>query len=611
MAKVSVPFASWTDALDTQQSLSVLTELAEAHLQQAGPFEGPLRKILENRDWRALCDFNFHLREPGHNPEHLLHALQVRGFFSKLESLPLGVDKEEVAWEKFQQSEEICKAQNAFWRGVYKGDITLTPRLSRRISLAKRAIRRVLGRAPVISELKLAFGPGATTSTKKKNACPSEKFGAGLQCSADLLSSGRLPEVLRELPHWCDAFGQGFYSLVPGDVAGELWWADYVDVGVVPGVLQFVPKNATTFRAIVTEPVLNSMVQHGIARKMERLLGKVGIKIDDQSINASLAWLGSVFWDQSQGVATVDLSMASDLICFWLVRVLLPDDWFALLALARTSTVKHNGTELGLHKFASMGNGTTFPLETLVFWALTHASCIEDNQYTGAVRDVGPCRPQRISGRLGVFGDDIAYPQENTPAVLETLSMCGFIINTDKSFVEGPFRESCGKDYYRGINVRPYFQKDLVSARTLCILHNFYVRSFGIGNPFSRKVVKLIPPHLRLYGPDGYGDGHLIGEHYPDHTKPKMRKKGYRGFTFETFTQEPKRITTRFPGDWVSPLYCIYTRGDEEDALLRILGMELEEQSQSVRFSKDGRPQWPVPSPNGGDYVKVKIYTLQ
>ena len=91
-----------------------------------------------------------------------------------------------------------------------------------------------------------------------------------------------------------------------------------------------------------------------------------------------------------------------------------------------------------------MGNGFTFPLETLIFWALTASACEGDVD------------------SVSVYGDDIICPRERADDVIDTLTMCGFKINLEKSFVEGPFRESCGCDYYKGIDIRPFYKKEPV-----------------------------------------------------------------------------------------------------------------------------------------------------
>jgi hypothetical protein len=48
------------------------------------------------------------------------------------------------------------------------------------------------------------------------------------------------------------------------------------------------------------------------------------------------------------------------------------------------------------------------------------------------------------------------------------------VVNEEKSFSKGPFRESCGSDYFEGHNVRPYFvrKSDDLTKPELCHLIN-------------------------------------------------------------------------------------------------------------------------------------------
>ena len=96
-----------------------------------------------------------------------------------------------------------------------------------------------------------------------------------------------------------------------------------------------------------------------------------------------------------------------------------------------------------------MGNGFTFELESLIFWAITVA-CVELENLSSGRRDT----------RVSVYGDDIIAPTYSVDLLLESLKYCGFRINEAKSFWDGPFRESCGEHYFSGERVTPFFVKD-------------------------------------------------------------------------------------------------------------------------------------------------------
>lgn len=98
------------------------------------------------------------------------------------------------------------------------------------------------------------------------------------------------------------------------------------------------------------------------------------------------------------------------------------------------------GKWVELQKWSSMGNGYTFELETLLFYAL----CV---QFV----------PHSRLGDVTVFGDDIIVPQEYAPAVIDALTYLGFEVNTKKSHLAGGFFESCGEHYFFGSNVKPFY----------------------------------------------------------------------------------------------------------------------------------------------------------
>lgn len=203
--------------------------------------------------------------------------------------------------------------------------------------------------------------------------------------------------------------------------------------------ISFVPKTAKTHRAIAVEPLLNGFVQKGIDLMLRKRLKRIGIDLTDQSKNQLMAQLGSKD-DSEDSFVTIDLSSASDSISIGLVRNLLPADWFYLLDSARSKEYELNGSVKTYSKFCSMGNGFCFPLETLIFVACCFAS------------DAGT-KPGRD---FSVYGDDIIVRKPHANKVLSNLKMLGFLPNGEKTFLSGPFRESCGADWFGGIDVRPY-----------------------------------------------------------------------------------------------------------------------------------------------------------
>jgi hypothetical protein len=201
--------------------------------------------------------------------------------------------------------------------------------------------------------------------------------------------------------------------------------------------ISFVPKTAKTERTIAVEPLLNGYIQKGVDVLMRKKLKRVGIDLNDQSHNQELARKGSLV--ENDPYVTIDLSAASDSISIGLCEYMLPSDWFDFLNSVRSKYYLMEGRLTRYHKFTTMGNGFCFPLETLLFASL----CQVAYQESGLVSD------------YSVYGDDIIVRQSVAARVLELLKVCGFKANLEKTFLEGPFRESCGADWFEGKDVRP------------------------------------------------------------------------------------------------------------------------------------------------------------
>jgi hypothetical protein len=130
------------------------------------------------------------------------------------------------------------------------------------------------------------------------------------------------------------------------------------------------------------------------------------------------------------------------------VLVLFPEDWYTLFDALRARDYDGAFGPGTYHKFSSMGNGTTFVIETLIFAAACSA--------VGA--DV-----------WSVYGDDIAISTDKAEALAALLHFLGFDLNADKSYTDPgfPFRESCGADWYEGRRVTPFYIRDVKPVKSL------------------------------------------------------------------------------------------------------------------------------------------------
>ena len=528
--------AHWTEEYTAAESLDLLRELARTHAEKSGPFREVLSRALQRDDLRALCEVEVAYDAPGLTAEEAYNARQALAFFQKLEPLDLGVSREARARLKFLDSETKCAEVNRRFRERLAGH-SFSPRMERVLYTARQKIKTFLGPVPRLDQLQYRFGPGATTATTRKNASIRHKLSDGVHCSEELFPLAL--SLLREMPGLCQATATTY--VIDDDMASY-----EVPIEIHDGQLHFVPKNWKTYRSIVVEPMLNGLYQLALGDHMTARLARFGVDLRDQSLNQRRAQQGSLRGD----LATLDLSSASDSIAIEVVAALLPEDWFYALVRGRSGHVTDPVLgRLTLQKFSSMGNGFTFPLESVIFYSLSHAALVEDRG--GAPSDEW----------VSVYGDDIVVPSENVDFVMEVLSHFGFTVNREKSYWTGPFRESCGRDYFRGFDIRPYYQKDWVSPRTLFSLHNFYARRHRYEQ--AEWVKQFIHPALLLYGPDGYGDGHLLGEWLP-RRKASHAKRGYGGYVFDTFTVVGRRdYSPALPGDKVLNQYSVYRRAPE------------------------------------------------
>jgi hypothetical protein len=213
--------------------------------------------------------------------------------------------------------------------------------------------------------------------------------------------------------------------------------------------LTTVPKNEETHRTIAIEPSGNMALQLAAGRYLEDTLRYIGLDIrDQQPKNKAMALRGSL----DGSVATIDLKSASDMVSIDLVRALLPVEWYWLLMKLRSPNITlPNGDVEELNMISTMGNGFTFPLMTFILVSLIYAYRCSRG---------GPNLFLDWSNTC-VFGDDIILPSEEYDGFCVVLGQAGLLVNHEKSYHVGPFRESCGGDYYEGWDVTPFYVNNL------------------------------------------------------------------------------------------------------------------------------------------------------
>lgn len=355
----------------------------------------------------------------------------------KFDAFDLPIDRRAAAIGSFLESEMTCAIVNdcgRMWSPVIPADKYGECSLEAKIFLARKLIRRLLGPFSWDEAARhFRFSAGASTRMPRRTGHPFYKYmgrphvtrSAALLAVCDIWRTPLWREQMRE---YCDDPTQ-WVTIVPGSKADT------------------VPKDSKTDRFICIEPEMNMRLQLGVGHMIRLRLKRVGIDLNDQTRNQDLAFEGSLLGN----LATIDLSRASDSIALRLCRDLLPDDWYEAMCRIR-SEVTHlslpEGTaDVHLEKVSSMGNGFTFELESLIFWALSQA-VVELHGISET--------------RVAVYGDDIVISTEAVEPLLDLLSYVGFTPNMSKSFWDGPFRESCGKHYFLGEDVTPFYIKERI-----------------------------------------------------------------------------------------------------------------------------------------------------
>lgn len=254
--------------------------------------------------------------------------------------------------------------------------------------------------------------------------------------------------------------------------------------------LSHVAKDANKCRPISIEPSCNVFLQQGVGTWMMNHFRREGFLdlYGGQAVNREKASL------LSNG--TIDLSSASDTIYVKLVKELLPDDWYHLLDTIRSSHWSFRDLKGRYENFSSQGNAFTFALESLIFKAICVAS-------TGL--------PSR---EVTVYGDDMILPVEHCPKAILALTQAGFVVNDEKSYYgqhddeRKYFRESCGADYYMGVNVTPfYIRSKPKSLSELAVVYNRLYEAWPTAKRALSFIVMSIPTHMRkfvLVGPQAF-----------------------------------------------------------------------------------------------------------
>ncbi len=245
-----------------------------------------------------------------------------------------------------------------------------------------------------------------------------------------------------------------------------------------------VPKTQEKPRIIAAEPSYLQKMQQGILTLMTKRLGDHPyIGWLDQSRNRELAKIAS----RDRSLSTLDLSEASDRVSWRLVKNLIRFNEYFLNCVQVTRTTSAelpSGERILLRKFATMGSALCFPIESMVFWTIVVMAVAKDRgEYLPSTWTL-----KSLEGRASVYGDDIIVPREHTQSVIELLELFGLKVNYSKSFTESNFRESCGAEFYNGIDISivrtrkrlPDNRRHVEELTSMVSMRNLYADAYGL-----------------------------------------------------------------------------------------------------------------------------------
>ena len=417
-SKIDATFQSLCEAVNTPRSLALWLLFSSKELSQFLNLSVRAEDYLESQSDKFRDDY------------------LCTEYLSKYKGLDTGIDTRQVALAAFTTAEDQCKSANLRIRSLWTptGRSCWDPVFHR----AQLKIQSCLGYAPKFAKMidRFRWGSGATATLKGVDSCLDSKL-CEKQISVTRKALPYLRAAMATDYAWLRA--RGIDASGPTSVLND----EFLVVQGSRGLT--VSKNAKTDRFIAAEPTGNIFLQLGVGSYIRKCLKRSGIDLDDQTINQSLARSAL-----DLGLATVDLKAASDTISSAIVWHLLPHSWATFLDALRSENIVIDDELRPLEKFSSMGNGFTFELESLIFWALVES--LRDLRSNG-------------NGRVSVYGDDIICPSELYEELRELLDFCGFTTNVKKTHASGLFRESCGKHYFGGKDVTPIYQKEIPSTK--------------------------------------------------------------------------------------------------------------------------------------------------
>jgi hypothetical protein len=317
-------------------------------------------------------------------------------------------------------------------------------------------------------------------------------------------------------------------SILSGDHQLELRGLSLVGADQeCPSKVTLVPKTLKSPRIIALEPACMQYSQQAVlsilVNRIESYWLTAGhVNFTDQTVNQRKAVMSSF----DRRYVTIDLSDASDRVPSGYALQMFssnPDLKDAIESCRSTQARLPDGRIVRLRKFASMGSALCFPVEAMYFYTLCVMASLRVHNLPVSQRNIYIC-----SRGIYVYGDDIVVPKYIADAVLSSLRKYNCKPNASKTFVNGNFRESCGVDAFKGVEITPTYLNEIQPENrqqasnliSWCAAANsFYKRGFfGTAQLLISKVESILG-----YLPRKTELSSILGRAFPSEAVPRRK----------------------------------------------------------------------------------------
>lgn len=326
-------------------------------------------------------------------------------------------------------------------------------------------------------------------------------------CSLKRAAKAHMPKLSREQQHRLyDTLTRKGVSHI-GYATFSFMMKTFVVTVVHGSRASTVAKNNSEDRFINVETLASMLLQRQVAQPIRHALARVGNDLElGQMVHKARI--------SKPGLSTIDFSKASDSVLLDVVNRLFPKKVVNLLNRYRSQFVLIGDCYYEPVKLSSMGCGFTFEVMSALLLSIAR---VYDPEAT-------------------VYGDDVIISSEHAYAFVEVANSIFFRVNEKKSFVDSPFRESCGAFYLDDYGYIKCFDlhfcetdADVVIAtnKLALIIQDCEVKNYPLPGCYRKayeSLLAIIPPLYKGYT-DSFTEPDLGFVYDPRARKKHMRSK--------------------------------------------------------------------------------------